>query len=77
MRRLLPLLAALNLPLQAVAAELPRTDGLQVMICTAAGPRMVRLDDQGRPIDDAPPAKAPACAHLWCESRRPEKRGRP
>lgn len=72
MGRTLLALAALGLPLQAVTAMPTHRE---VVICTAEGPRTMRLDEQGRPVAPAPSGKAAGCAHLWCEPRRQRASG--
>ena len=68
MGRMLLALAALGMPLQGITA-MP-AGGPEIVICTSDGPRMVRLDEQGRPVAPGPSDKAGGCAHLWCEPRR-------
>jgi hypothetical protein len=68
MGRLLLMLAALGVPLQA-AGTAPAT-GREIVVCTGRGLRTVRLDDDGRPVAPGPSDSAAGCAHLWCGSRR-------
>ena len=65
-----PMLAIVALGLLQ-AAGAPPAAGREVVICTANGPRTVRLDDAGQPVAPAPFDQATGCAHLWCEPRRP------
>ena len=68
MGRTLAVFAALGLSLQPTAAT--PAGGREVVICTAGGPRAIRLDEQGRPVAPAPTDKSAGCAHLGYEPRR-------
>lgn len=72
MRRspLLPLVL-LAVPLQA--EPLPPA-GMELVVCTAAGPRRLRVDADGQPVDPDRRQPTSSCAHLWCEPRRPRGR---
>lgn len=73
MRPLL-ILVAMGLPIEAMAAPSAANDGFEVTICTADGAQTLTLDKDGRPV---PPDFGKACAHAWCEPRRPRPTGRP
>lgn len=70
---MLALVFAVTLPLQPLAT--PAAAGTVTTICTAQGPRVIRLDADGRPI----PVRrdASSCAHLWCDTSRTRSRARP
>ena len=72
MGRTLLALAALGLPLQAVPAMPAHRE---LVICTAEGPRTIRLNEQGLPVAPASSDKVAGCAHLWCEPRRQRASG--
>lgn len=74
MSRALFALVALGLVVQAAAAAPVASQ--EVVICTADGPRTVRLDAAGRPLEPAPDDQPVGCAHLWCEPRRQRLAGR-